>query len=224
MVVVKDFVSKLTEDVSMKSLEIRILSTGVVFLLAAVLLSGCGTGEDADSTANEQTGTNTKESGKTVIAPEPITSLENVEEIQTFGDFDPESEIASMEGILDGFSETVDERLDAAGGAVNESADTMIGAIEDSVTMTQDTVVDFKEGASAAVAEIIDDADQVVPATPKLIRQVQQALAKAGYKPGPADGVSGPKTLAALKSFQQDNNLASGKLTKETLRALGVGY
>jgi len=208
----------------MKSFEIRTLSTRVVFLLIAVFLSGCGNGENADSTVNEQTGMSTKESGETIIAPEPITSLENVEEIQTFGDFDPENEIASMEGVLDGFSETVDEGLDAAGDAVNESADNMMGVIEDNVTMAQDTVVDFKEDASAAVAEIIDDADQVVAATPNLIRQVQQALAKAGYKPGSADGVSGPRTLAALKSFQQDNNLASGKLTKETLRALGVDY
>lgn len=208
----------------MKSLEIRSLSTGVVLLLAVVLLSACGNRENADSTKNEQAGMNTKESRETTIAPEPITSLENVEEIQTFGDFESENEIASMEGVLDGFSESVDEGLNAAGEAVNESTDTMMGAIEDSITTTQDTIVDLKEDASAAVAEIIDDADQVVAANPNLIRQVQQALAKAGYKPGPADGVSGPRTLAALKSFQQDNNLASGELTKETLRALGVDY
>lgn len=208
----------------MKSLEIRSLSTGVVFLLAVVLLSGCGNGENTDSTENGQAGMNTKEIGETVIAPEPLTSLENVEEIQTFGDFDSENEIASMEGVLDGFSESVDEGLDAAGEAVNESADTMISALEDSITTTQETIVDFREDASAAVAEIIDDADEVVAATPNLIRKVQQALANAGYKPGPADGVSGPRTLAALKSFQQNNNLASGELTKETLRALGVDY
>jgi ElaB/YqjD/DUF883 family membrane-anchored ribosome-binding protein len=224
MVAVEDVISKLTEDVSMKSLEIRSLSTGVVFLLAVVLLSGCGNGENTDSTENGQVGMNTKEIGETVIAPEPLTSLENVEEIQTFGDFDSENEIASMEGVLDGFSDSVDEGLDAAEEAVNESADTMISALEDSITTTQETIVDFREDASAAVAEIIDDADEVVAATPNLIRKVQQALANAGYKPGPADGVSGPRTLAALKSFQQNNNLASGELTKETLRALGVDY
>lgn len=208
----------------MKSLEIRSLSTGVIFLLAIALLSGCGNGENKDSTENGQVGMNTKEIGETVIAPEPLTSLENVEEIQTFGDFDLKNEIASMEGVLDGFSESVDEGLDAAEEAVNESADTMISTLEDSIATTQETIVDFREDASAAVAEIIDDADEVVAATPNLIRKVQQALANAGYKPGPADGVSGPRTLAALKSFQQNNNLASGELTKETLRALGVDY
>lgn len=40
----------------MKSLEIRILSTGVVFLFAAILLSGCGNGESTDSAENGQAG------------------------------------------------------------------------------------------------------------------------------------------------------------------------
>lgn len=208
----------------MKSLEIRILSTGVVFLFAAILLSGCGNGESTDSAENGQAGGNTKESGETVIIPEPITSLENMEEIQTLNGFDLDGDTASMDGVLDGFSETVDEGIDAAGEAISGSADTMMSAIEDSITIAQDTAADFKEDTSAAIAEIIDDADEVVAATPNLIRQVQKALAKAGYKPGPADGVSGPRTLAALKSFQQDNNLASGELTKETLRALSVQH
>lgn len=208
----------------MKSLEIRILSTGVVFLFAAILLSGCGNGESTDSAENGQAGVNTKESGETVIIPEPITSLENMEEIQTLNGFDLDGDTASMDGVLDGFSETVDEGIDAAGEAISGSADTMMSAIEDSITIAQDTAADFKENTSAAIAEIIDDADEVVAATPNLIRQVQKALAKAGYKPGPADGISGPRTLAALKSFQQDNNLASGELTKETLRALSVQH
>ncbi|MCW5617872.1 MAG: peptidoglycan-binding protein [Nitrosomonas sp.] len=208
----------------MKSLEIRILSTGVVFLFAAILLSGCGNGESTDSAENGQAGVNTKESGETVIIPEPITSLENMEEIQTLNGFDLDGDTASMDGVLDGFSEAVDEGIDAAGEAISGSADTMMSAIEDSITIAQDTAADFKEDTSAAIAEIIDDADEVVAATPNLIRQVQKALAKAGYKPGPADGVSGPRTLAALKSFQQDNNLASGELTKETLRALSVQH
>ncbi len=208
----------------MKSLEMRILSTSVVFLFAAALLSGCGDGENADSAGNGQTGVSAEGNRETVIVPEPITSLENVEEIQTFDGFDLEGDTASMEGILEGFSEAIDEGLDTASEAITESADNMMGAIEDSVTIAQDAVADFNEDAGAAIAEIIDDAEEVVAATPNLIRQVQQALAKAGYKPGTADGVSGPRTLAALKSFQQDNNLASGGLTKETLRALGVEY
>ena len=71
------------------------------------------------------------------------------------------------------------------------------------------------------MVDAFNDADEVVAATPDLIRRVQQALVNAGYNPGPVDGISGPRTLQAVKSFQQENNLAAGELTKETLRALG---
>jgi hypothetical protein len=55
------------------------------------------------------------------------------------------------------------------------------------------------------------------------VRQVQQALADKGHNPGPIDGVMGPRTQAALKKYQQQNNLsgASG-LDQQTLDSLGV--
>jgi peptidoglycan hydrolase-like protein with peptidoglycan-binding domain len=34
-------------------------------------------------------------------------------------------------------------------------------------------------------------------------RQVQQALRRLGYDPGPVDGVLGPLTRAAIRRFQQ---------------------
>ena len=34
-------------------------------------------------------------------------------------------------------------------------------------------------------------------------RQIQTALARLGYDPGPVDGVFGPQTLAAIRRFQQ---------------------
>lgn len=39
--------------------------------------------------------------------------------------------------------------------------------------------------------------------------QIQQALKNAGYYQGPLDGKVGPKTRAALKSFQKDNGLTA---------------
>ena len=33
------------------------------------------------------------------------------------------------------------------------------------------------------------------------VREVQQALAAAGYNPGPIDGVMGPRTKAALRKY-----------------------
>jgi len=60
--------------------------------------------------------------------------------------------------------------------------------------------------------------------TPAIMRKVQQALVDAGFKPGAVDGVSGAKTVAAIESFQKQNNIPTGKVTKRTLRALGVDF
>jgi hypothetical protein len=37
--------------------------------------------------------------------------------------------------------------------------------------------------------------------TPEHVREVQRALAKAGYDPGPIDGIFGPRTKAALRMY-----------------------
>ncbi len=58
--------------------------------------------------------------------------------------------------------------------------------------------------------------------TPGVIERIQQALANAGYNPGPMDGVIGSQTMSAVKSFQEANGLAVGQLTMETLRKLSV--
>ena len=56
------------------------------------------------------------------------------------------------------------------------------------------------------------------------MKKVQQALVNYGFNPGPVDGVSGAKTVAAIESFQKQNDIPVGKLTKRTLRALGVDF
>jgi hypothetical protein len=38
-------------------------------------------------------------------------------------------------------------------------------------------------------------------------REVQRALKRAGYDPGPVDGKTGPLTTRAIKEFQEDNGL-----------------
>lgn len=77
---------------------------------------------------------------------------------------------------------------------------------------------------STAAAQSVDDGDDVVKVTPAIMRKMQQALASAGFNPGPADGVSGAKTVAAIESFQKQNDIPTGKITKRTLRALGVDF
>ena len=50
---------------------------------------------------------------------------------------------------------------------------------------------------------------------------VQRILAKNGYDAGPADGVMGDKTRAAIKAFQKDNGMQpTGQLDEKVVRAL----
>ncbi len=63
-----------------------------------------------------------------------------------------------------------------------------------------------------------------IKVTPTVIKDAQQKLDQAGYSAGPADGVLGPQTRAALKKFQADQQLPqSGRLDQKTMAALKVG-
>lgn len=55
-----------------------------------------------------------------------------------------------------------------------------------------------------------------------IISQVQEALVREGYEPGPIDGIMGRGTSNAISSYQKSNKLADGGLTIETLEKLGI--
>jgi peptidoglycan hydrolase-like protein with peptidoglycan-binding domain len=56
------------------------------------------------------------------------------------------------------------------------------------------------------------------------VKQLQSALAQAGYDPGPIDGKLGSRTREALKKAQKDKGLsATGQIDQETMAALGMG-
>ena len=66
------------------------------------------------------------------------------------------------------------------------------------------------------------EAQQAV--TPDTIRQVQQALQQQNMYRGQVDGVWGPRTQAAVRQYQQKNNLgSSGQLDQQTLASLNIG-
>jgi hypothetical protein len=56
---------------------------------------------------------------------------------------------------------------------------------------------------------------------PTLVRELQEALTKAGYNPGAADGTFGLQTEAAVTAFQEANGLSvDGRVGPETAAAL----
>ena len=55
-----------------------------------------------------------------------------------------------------------------------------------------------------------------------MIQDVQRALSKSGYNPGPIDGVLGSQTMTAIERFQRARSLPTGGLTMDTLKRLGV--
>ena len=60
--------------------------------------------------------------------------------------------------------------------------------------------------------------------TPDRYMQIQQALADKGFFTGSVNGEWGPDSVAALKQFQESQNLAAdGKIGSLSLIALGLG-
>lgn len=56
------------------------------------------------------------------------------------------------------------------------------------------------------------------------VRQIQDALRKAGYYKGISNNTMSPATKEALVKFQQNKGLPIGNVDFETLKALGVNY
>ena len=57
------------------------------------------------------------------------------------------------------------------------------------------------------------------------ILEIQRALYRGGYNPGPIDGIVGPQTMAAVTAFQKDFNLTvADYLTVETVNALDANF
>jgi len=54
------------------------------------------------------------------------------------------------------------------------------------------------------------------PADRETVVSIQTGLARLGFDPGPADGIAGTRTRAAIRAFQQQNGLpADGEPTRE---------
>jgi Putative peptidoglycan binding domain len=178
---------------------------------------------------------------------EGMEGLEGMDTIDGIDTTDELNETESIDDLFESISETTDEAADATAETMTEFAETTSDVFEESIEVTRDDVVEEEQTGDQTTASstyeetqetlmveetnvveetamVEDKAIEVVTVTPEIIRGVQQALLDAGFNPGPVDGISGPRTLAALESFQKQNNIAAGQFTKETLRALGVDY
>ncbi|MGP9833554.1 peptidoglycan-binding domain-containing protein [Marinobacter sp. NSM] len=58
--------------------------------------------------------------------------------------------------------------------------------------------------------------------TRDMVRKLQSRLSQLGYNPGEQDGLPGPRTIDALSQYQIENGLASGAITIETMKRLGL--
>ncbi|MEM7222062.1 MAG: peptidoglycan-binding domain-containing protein [Pseudomonadota bacterium] len=57
--------------------------------------------------------------------------------------------------------------------------------------------------------------------TRELVAEVQETLTRLGYRPGPVDGLLGPKTHQAIELYQDSKGLwANGRLTDQVVNAL----
>lgn len=58
----------------------------------------------------------------------------------------------------------------------------------------------------------------------ELVYKIQRALRKLGYDTGGVDGVLGKYTLIAIHDFQKQKGLATGRLSSESIQALGLEF
>lgn len=94
------------------------------------------------------------------------------------------------------------------------------------LSMAEAVLIDTAAGATTGA---LTSRDQInlgpaprrkgAPATSGNVKGVQSKLAALGYNPGPIDGVAGPRTQAAVRSFQADHGLpVDGRLTSDLAR------
>ncbi len=212
----------------MKSKKISILASSTVLLLSVGLVAGCADAEEEETAAAPAVVAPIASEGDTydAMTDESVAAIEDESfSIEGLDEYEP---IESISDILEEAAETADDAIDGTVDSMLGMVDSGVDATEDLIEDTQETaleVIETIEEPQTLVADVIDDATDVVPATSDIIRGVQQSLTDAGFNPGPIDGMSGSRTVGAINDFQNQNNLAGGgQLTKETLRALGVSF
>lgn len=145
--------------------------------------------------------------------------------------------IAAAAVVLSGCGSTPAER-GVSGAGIGASAGAVLGAVT-GMTVLQGAVIGataggltgaltredqinlgrpaWKQGQAAAPAPAAAPA-QYAYSAPSTVREIQSTLKSLGYYSGPVDGIAGPKTASAIRSYQQKNGLlVDGRPSAELL-------
>jgi len=101
-----------------------------------------------------------------------------------------------------------------SGAGIGAGAGAVLGAVT-GMSLLQGVVLGGASGAAVGAftsRDTIDLGEPVwasgsKPANKPAVSRVQTALDRLGYDPGPADGVMGPRTSAAIRDYQADHAL-----------------
>lgn len=205
-----------------------VIKSALVLTLAGAIVS-CGERAEESTEQNQpEEITQSSEDHADLTASERIGIAEAEETIVT-EPAEPEVDLGeSMEESLESILARADEIIQRTESSLDKSSDEVkqeLEEIAEDATEKDDDVSDETFGIDEAVQKAIDDRKlEVVKASPDLIRKIQQALQDAGLNPGPADGMMGPRTKNALAEFQNQHDLATSGITRETLHELNINF
>lgn len=106
------------------------------------------------------------------------------------------------------------------GVAIGAGVGAVVGAVTD---RNQINLGSLNSGSSSGHASSTPQRSPVnaVPASyspgSPMVKDVQAALGQAGYNPGPADGIIGPRTRDAITAYQRDNDLSADGMPSTSL-------
>ena len=134
--------------------------------------------------------------------------------------------------LLSACGSTTEDRA-LSGGGIGAGVGAAVGAVT-GLSIVQGALIGA--GVGAATGALTDEKQidlgkpawrkgEAVSAPPnptgELVRSVQERLNARGFDAGPADGVAGPRTRAAIRSYQQRHALlVDGQPTRELLEHL----
>jgi peptidoglycan hydrolase-like protein with peptidoglycan-binding domain len=116
----------------------------------------------------------------------------------------------------------VKDKAEAKTERAKEKADAGADRAKESARDVKETVKDKAHAAKEKVTGAVRKMERQAEAAET--RSMQQALRDKGHDPGPIDGVMGPRTRAALTSYQKAEGLeATGRLDPPTAEKLNLG-